>query len=100
MLVIGINSDDSVRRLKDSERPINTLEDRVQVLTALSCIDHMIAFDEDTPMHIIQAIRPEVYVKGGDYTRETLPEAPLVEALGGVVEILLKLHLWCRRLIR
>lgn len=87
-LIVGINSDSSVQRLKGPERPINTLEDRVQVLTALSCIDHMIAFDEDTPMNIIRAIRPNVYVKGGDYTRETLPEAPLVEALGGVVEIL------------
>ena len=88
LLIVGVNSDQSVRQLKGSERPINALDDRIQVLTALSCIDYMIAFDENTPLHIIQAIRPDVYVKGGDYTRETLPEAPIVEALGGVVEIL------------
>jgi D-beta-D-heptose 7-phosphate kinase / D-beta-D-heptose 1-phosphate adenosyltransferase len=88
ILIVGVNSDQSVGRLKGPERPINPLEDRIQVLTALSCVDYMIAFDEDTPMHIIEAIRPDVYVKGGDYTRETLPEVPLVEALGGVVEIL------------
>jgi D-beta-D-heptose 7-phosphate kinase/D-beta-D-heptose 1-phosphate adenosyltransferase len=88
VLIVGVNSDQSVRRLKGSERPINPLDDRIQVLSALSCIDYMIAFDENTPLHIIQAIRPDVYVKGGDYTRETLPEAPVVEALGGTVEIL------------
>jgi D-beta-D-heptose 7-phosphate kinase / D-beta-D-heptose 1-phosphate adenosyltransferase len=88
VLIVGVNSDQSVRRLKGSERPINALDDRIQVLSALSCIDYMIAFDENTPLHIIEAIRPDIYVKGGDYTRESLPEAPIVEALGGVVEIL------------
>jgi D-beta-D-heptose 7-phosphate kinase / D-beta-D-heptose 1-phosphate adenosyltransferase len=88
VLIVGVNSDRSIRQLKGPERPINPLDDRIQVLTALSCIDYMIAFDEDTPVQIIEAIRPDVYVKGGDYTRETLPEVPLVEALGGVVEIL------------
>jgi D-beta-D-heptose 7-phosphate kinase / D-beta-D-heptose 1-phosphate adenosyltransferase len=88
VLIVGVNSDQSVCQLKGTERPINALDDRIQVLTALSCIDYMIAFDESTPLHIIQAICPDVYVKGGDYTRETLPEAPIVEALGGVVEIL------------
>ncbi len=88
VLVVGINSDGSVRRLKGTARPINPLEDRVQVLAALSCIDHIVAFDGDTPSDLIRAIRPDVFVKGGDYTRETLPEAPVVEELGGRVEIL------------
>jgi D-beta-D-heptose 7-phosphate kinase/D-beta-D-heptose 1-phosphate adenosyltransferase len=88
VLILGVNSDDSIRRLKGPERPINTLEDRVQVLAALSCVDHLIAFDEDTPCELIRALKPDVFVKGGDYTRERLPEAPLVEALGGVVHIL------------
>ncbi len=88
VLVVGINSDDSVRRLKGPARPINPLDDRLQVLAALSYIDHLVAFDGDTPSDLIRAIRPDVFVKGGDYTRETLPEAPLVEELGGRVELL------------
>jgi len=88
ILVIGVNTDDSIRRLKGSSRPINTLGDRVQVLAAVSCVDRITAFDEDTPCNLIRAIRPDVFVKGGDYTREMLPEAPIVEELGGVVQIL------------
>ncbi|MBX6312692.1 MAG: D-glycero-beta-D-manno-heptose 1-phosphate adenylyltransferase [Isosphaeraceae bacterium] len=88
VLVVGVNSDDGIRRLKGPLRPINALEDRIQVLAALSCVDHIIAFDEDTPCDLIRVVRPDVFVKGGDYTRERLPEAPLVEALGGVVQIL------------
>jgi D-beta-D-heptose 7-phosphate kinase/D-beta-D-heptose 1-phosphate adenosyltransferase len=88
VLVVGVNSDASIRRLKGPDRPINTLEDRLQVLAALSCVDHLVAFEEDTPESVIRALRPDVFVKGGDYTRERLPEAPLVEVLGGVVRIL------------
>lgn len=88
VLIVGINSDESVRRLKGPQRPINGLEDRVQVLGALSCIDHIVAFDGDTATDLVRAIRPAVFVKGGDYTPATLPEAPLVEALGGRVHIL------------
>ena len=88
VLVVAVNSDESVRRLKGSGRPINSLEDRVQVLGALSCIDHLVSFAEDTPEELIRVVRPDVFVKGGDYTHDTLPEAPLVEALGGSVQIL------------
>jgi D-beta-D-heptose 7-phosphate kinase/D-beta-D-heptose 1-phosphate adenosyltransferase len=88
VLIVGVNSDDGVRRLKGPARPVNPLEDRLQVLAALSCVDHLVAFDEDTPTELIRQIRPDVFVKGGDYTRETLPEAPLVEQLGGVVQLL------------
>lgn len=88
ILIVGLNSDSSVRRLKGPNRPINTLEDRAQVLAALSCVDHIVAFDGNTPHELIRQIRPDVFIKGGDYTRETLPEAPLVEALGGEVKIL------------
>ncbi|MCA9875159.1 MAG: D-glycero-beta-D-manno-heptose 1-phosphate adenylyltransferase [Anaerolineales bacterium] len=88
VLIVGVNGDESVRRLKGDHRPINTLADRVQVLDALSCIDHIVPFHEDTPARLIEAIRPHIFVKGGDYTRETLPEASLVEALGGEVHIL------------
>jgi D-beta-D-heptose 7-phosphate kinase/D-beta-D-heptose 1-phosphate adenosyltransferase len=88
VLVVGVNSDDSIRRLKGPDRPINTLEDRIQVLAALSCIGHLIAFDEDTSCNLVRALRPHVFVKGGDYNRDNIPEAPLVEQLGGVVQLL------------
>ncbi len=88
VLIVGVNSDASIRRIKGGDRPINSLEDRVQVLSALSCIDHIIAFDTDTPHELIAAIQPNLFVKGGNYTRENLPEADQVEQLGGRVHIL------------
>ncbi|MEF2277445.1 D-glycero-beta-D-manno-heptose 1-phosphate adenylyltransferase [Deinococcus sp. YIM 134068] len=88
VLIVGLNDDASVRRLKGASRPINPTEDRAQVLAALSCVDLIVPFTEDTPARLIEALRPDVYVKGGDYTRETLPEAPLVESLGGEVRLL------------
>lgn len=88
ILIVAVNSDASVRRLKGPNRPINSLQDRVSVLSALSCVDYIISFDSETPEGLIQLLRPDVFVKGGDYTRDTLPEASLVEALGGTVEIL------------
>jgi D-beta-D-heptose 7-phosphate kinase / D-beta-D-heptose 1-phosphate adenosyltransferase len=88
VLVVAVNSDASIRRLKGPERPINCQDDRVQVLAALSCIDHLVVFDDDTPMRVIEAVAPDVFVKGGDYSRDSLPEADLVEQLGGRIEIL------------
>lgn len=88
VLIVGVNADTSIRRLKGPGRPINTLEDRIGVLVALSCIDHIIPFEEDSPVALIAAIRPDVFVKGGDYTPETIPEAPLVAAMGGEVRVL------------
>lgn len=88
VLVVGVNADDGIRRLKGPGRPINTLEDRAHVLAALSCVDHVIAFEEDTPETLIRALRPDLYVKGGDYTLDRLPEAGLVDSLGGEVRIL------------
>lgn len=88
VLIVGVNADSSIRRLKGETRPINGLDDRVHVLAALSCVDHVIAFAEATPIELIRVVRPDVFVKGGDYTRSSLPEAPLVEAMGGEVHIL------------
>ena len=88
VLIVGVNSDAGVRRLKGEGRPVIGLEDRLQVLAALSCVDHVVPFDEDVPDHLIAAARPDVFVKGGTYRRDQLPEAELVERLGGVVEIL------------
>lgn len=88
VLVVAVNGDDSVRRLKGSDRPVNSLEDRLQVLAALSCIDHLVPFDADTPVDLLERVRPDLYVKGGDYAPDQLPEAPVVERLGGAVRIL------------
>jgi len=88
VLVVGLNTDASVQRLKGSARPINPLEDRAEVLAALSCIDHIVPFAEDTPIALVRAVRPHVFVKGGDYTADMLPEADAVAEVGGVVRIL------------
>jgi D-beta-D-heptose 7-phosphate kinase/D-beta-D-heptose 1-phosphate adenosyltransferase len=88
VLVVGLNSDASTRRLKGAGRPVNTFEDRAQVLAALSCVDHVVGFEEDTPEGLLRRIAPDIVVKGGDYSRETLPEAELVEALGGEVRFM------------
>jgi D-beta-D-heptose 7-phosphate kinase/D-beta-D-heptose 1-phosphate adenosyltransferase len=88
VLVVGVNSDAGVRRLKGARRPINRLENRMEVLSALSCVDYLVEFDEDTPAELIRQIRPEIFVKGGDYSRQDLPEAVVVEECGGRVEIL------------
>jgi D-beta-D-heptose 7-phosphate kinase/D-beta-D-heptose 1-phosphate adenosyltransferase len=87
-LIVAVNTDRSVRELKGPERPINPLEERMLVLAALDCVDYVIAFDEDTPVELLQSIEPDVFVKGGDYTEASLPEAPVVRALGGEVVIL------------
>lgn len=88
ILIVGLNSDESVRGLKGAQRPLNPLRDRAIVLCGLASVDHVIPFAESTPIEIIKIIRPDIYVKGGDYTPETLPEAPVVQELGGMIKIL------------
>ncbi len=88
MLVVGVNTDKSVARMKGPGRPIISLDDRVEILAAFSCVDHIVPFDQDTPVDLIRAIKPHVFVKGGDYSKDELPEARVVEDLGGVVHIL------------
>jgi len=89
LLIVGVNSDDSVRRLgKGANRPINTVSDRIAVLEALRAADGAVLFEEDTPERLIELLRPEVHVKGGDYRIEDLPEARIVESYGGRVVIL------------
>ena len=88
VLVVGLNSDESVRRLKGPSRPINTQEDRALVLSALRCVDHVIVFDDDTPLAVITALIPDVLVKGGDYTRDTVVGADVVEQHGGSVVVI------------
>jgi D-beta-D-heptose 7-phosphate kinase/D-beta-D-heptose 1-phosphate adenosyltransferase len=88
VLIVGVNSDASVRRVKGASRPINPLDDRVGVLEALSCVDLVVPFDGETPIELIRQVRPDVFTKGGDYTRDRLPEADVVEEFGGVIQIL------------
>jgi glycerol-3-phosphate cytidylyltransferase len=89
LLIVGVNSDSSVRRLnKGPERPLNSAEDRVAVLEALRAVDGAVVFDGDTPIELIRVLKPEVHVKGGDYRKEQLPEGEVVEAYGGQVVIL------------
>lgn len=87
LLVLGLNTDDSVRRLKGPDRPILSLEERAEVLGALRDVDVVAAFEEDTPLEIVKAVRPAVLVKGGDWTPETVVGRAEVEADGGRVEI-------------
>ncbi|MGB6155719.1 D-glycero-beta-D-manno-heptose 1-phosphate adenylyltransferase [Castellaniella sp.] len=83
-LVVAVNTDASVRRLgKGPDRPLNRMEDRAALLAALSCVDVVTWFDEDTPLQLIQALQPDVIVKGGDYDMETLPETAVVRSWGG-----------------
>lgn len=87
-LVVGLNSDASVRRLKGPERPVNEEADRAEVLDALRAVDYVTIFDEPTAAELIEIIRPDVYVKGGDYTIATLPEEKIVRGYGGRVEFI------------
>jgi rfaE bifunctional protein nucleotidyltransferase chain/domain len=89
LLIVGINSDESVRQLgKGPDRPINPAEERAELLNALECVDACVVFDETTPEALIAALKPEVHVKGGDYVPDDMPETPLVRSYGGEVVIL------------
>lgn len=88
VLIVGLNSDSSVRRLKGGSRPINNQEDRAKVLCALSFVDYVAVFDDDTPLRLIKTIRPNILVKGGDYKPEEVVGREEVEARGGRLELL------------
>jgi rfaE bifunctional protein nucleotidyltransferase chain/domain len=83
-LVVGLNSDASARGLgKGPDRPLNREQDRAFVLGGLACVDAVVLFDEPTPVELIAQLKPELYVKGGDYEIEKIPETPLVRSWGG-----------------
>lgn len=88
VLVIGVNSDESVRRLKGASRPINNAEDRMRLLSALDFVDYVVEFEEDTPAKLIEIIKPDVLVKGGDYKENEIVGADFVKDNGGIVKIL------------
>lgn len=85
ILVVGLNSDSSIRRLKGNSRPINTLNQRIKVLSSIQYIDYIVVFDDDTPLQLIEAIKPNVLVKGGDYKFKEIIGADFVTKNGGQV---------------
>lgn len=87
-LIVGVNSDASVKRLKGDSRPIMPVEARMRLLAGLFYVDGVIAFEEDTPINLIETLRPDVLVKGGDYTLETIVGAKEVQSWGGEVKVL------------
>ena len=82
-LVVGINSDDSVRRLKGPTRPVRGEADRAYVLAALECVNVVVVFGDDTPLELIEALKPDVIAKGGDYTIDTIVGAREAKSWGG-----------------
>lgn len=87
-LVVGVNSDASVKRLKGPARPIRTSVERITVLAGLEAVDAVVLFEQDTPIELVRAIEPDVIVKGGDYSPETIVGADLVTARGGRVVVI------------
>lgn len=91
-LVIGLNSDESVQKLKPQApgfppRPLIPQEQRAEILSALKVVDGVVIFDEITATKLIETLQPDIYVKGGDYSLSTLPEAPIVQAYGGKINL-------------
>jgi len=82
-LIVGLNSDRSVRELKGPTRPVNQQEDRAEVMAALAAVDYVVVFDERTAENLISKVKPDIYVKGGDYCIEDIPEAKIVATNGG-----------------
>ena len=83
-----LNSDKSVKSIKGPTRPINCEDDRAEILCALSVVDYVVLFDEDSPRNLLDEIKPDVYTKGADYTMETLPEADIMRKNGTRVEFI------------
>jgi rfaE bifunctional protein nucleotidyltransferase chain/domain len=87
-LIVCLNNDASVRRLKGPGRPLVPEDDRAAVLSALDCVDAVVVFDEDTPEAILSRLKPDIFAKGGDYAVADLPEAELVKSWGGQTVLL------------
>ena len=86
--VVMLNSDKSVKLIKGDSRPINNENDRAEILSALSCVDYVVLFEERSPANLLEKIKPDIYTKGADYTLETLPERDIVERCGIKVEFI------------
>lgn len=87
ILIVGVNTDDSVRRLKGEGRPVNPLPGRLKVLSEFRSVDYLVPFPEDTPLELIKAVRPDVLVKGGDYSEDSVVGSGFVTGSGGTVRI-------------
>ncbi len=87
LLIVGVNTDQSIQRLKGPRRPIINEQDRISVLEELESIDYLVAFDEDTPLNLIETIKPDVLVKGADYKKEQVVGWDVVESYGGCVAL-------------
>ncbi|MDD3148169.1 MAG: adenylyltransferase/cytidyltransferase family protein, partial [Candidatus Riflebacteria bacterium] len=88
LLIVGLNTDASIKRLKGPTRPYHRFEDRAMVLAALECVDYVIGFNEDTPAKLIEALTPKILIKGGDYTPDTIVGADWVTSHGGCVKVI------------
>lgn len=91
ILIVGINTDESIKRLKGSARPINNLQERIEVLNGLASIDYIVTFgkkNDDTPIQLIKALKPHVFVKGGDYSYKYLPEKAIIDEIGCRLELI------------
>ena len=87
ILIVGLNTDSSVKILKGENRPINNEKDRAEVLLGLKAVDYVVMFGERTAENLVAQVRPDVYVKGADYTVDKIPEAKIVQSYGGRVEL-------------
>lgn len=87
ILIVGLNSDESVKSIKGKSRPLISQDERAEILAALETVDFVAIFNEDTPEDLISQLKPDIHVKGGDYTPGQLPESKIVESYGGRVEI-------------
>jgi rfaE bifunctional protein nucleotidyltransferase chain/domain len=87
VLVVGLNSDESVRALKGPGRPFSTADERAEIIAALDCVDLVTVFPQATAEKLVEAVRPDVYVKGSDYGEASLPEAALVRSYGGQIAL-------------
>ena len=88
ILIVGLNSDISIKAVKGNDRPINPENDRIEVLSGLEAVNYIILFDEISPVDIINKIKPDIYTKGADYTTKTLPEAETIINNGGRIEFI------------
>ena len=87
-LILGLNSDQSVKQYKSDKRPIVSQKERAEVIDSLKAVDYVVIFDETTADNLISKVKPDIYVKGGDYTEESLPETATVKKYGGKIKFI------------
>ncbi len=88
ILIVCLNSDNSVKKLKGPTRPLNNENDRAEILAALACVDYVVIFDEQTPVNYLEKIKPNIHTKGGDYNADNLPETKVIRDNGGRLEFI------------